>query len=161
MNFDGRRIGVARFAAVLPGVRGLRRLDKEPGGGDVATLFGYHRDAAPGTVVAQDVLVVVPKDVSRWLRAEVYGARQVYRAPSANVQIRTAEYRRCRHDDVQAKLMRLDGDSGDLTFVESLVSLLRPLYAESPFGPLAILAFVLSEERLESLIARVGIRPRS
>lgn len=99
MNFDGRRIGVARFAAVLPGVGGLRRLDKEPRRGDVATLFGYHRDTAPGTVVAQNMLVVVPKDVSWWLRAEVYGARQIYRAPRANVQIRTSEYRRCRYCD--------------------------------------------------------------
>lgn len=99
MNFDGRRIGVARFAAVLPGVRGLRRLDKEPRRGDVATLFGYHRDTAPGTVVAQNMVVVVPKDVSWWLRAEVYGARQIYRASRANVQIWTSEYRRCRYCD--------------------------------------------------------------
>lgn len=99
MNFDGRRIGVARFAAVLPGVRGLRRLDKEPRRGDVATLFGYHRDTAPGTVVAQNMVVVVPKDVSWWLRAEVYGARQIYRASRANVQLWTSEYRRCRYCD--------------------------------------------------------------
>lgn len=160
MNFDGRRIGVARFAAILPGVGGLRRLDKEPRRGDVATLLGYHRDTAPGTVVAQNMLVVVPKDVSWWLRAEVYGARQIYRASRANVQIRPTEYRRCRYDNVQAELMRLDGDGGDLTFVESLVSLLRPFYAKSPFRPLAILACILSVKRLESLIARVGIRPR-
>lgn len=62
-------------------------------------------------------------------------------------------------DDVQAKLVRLDGDSGDLTLVESLVSPLRPLYAKSPFRPLAIWACVLYVKRLESLIARVGIRP--
>lgn len=99
MNFDGRCIGVARFAAVLPGVRGLRRLDKEPRRGDVATLFGYHRDTAPGTVVAQNMVVVVPKDVSWWLRAEVYGARQIYRASRANVQLWTSEYRRCRYCD--------------------------------------------------------------
>lgn len=99
MNFDGRRIGVARFAAILPGVGGLRRLDKEPRRGDVATLLGYHRDTAPGTVVAQNMLVVVPKDVSWWLRAEVYGARQIYRASRANVQIRPTEYRRCRYCD--------------------------------------------------------------
>lgn len=56
--------------------------------------------------------------------------------------------------------MRLDGDGGDLTLVESLVSLLRPLYAESPFGPLAVLACVLSEVHLEPLVARVRVRPR-
>lgn len=104
MNFDGRRIGVARFAAVLPGVGGLRRLNKEPRRGDVATLLGYHRDTAPGTVVAQNMLVVVPKDVSWWLRAEVYGARQIYRASRANVQIRPSEYRRCRYCDKKEPL---------------------------------------------------------
>lgn len=99
MNPDGRRIGVAGFAAVLPRVRGLRRLNKEPRGGDVATLLGYHRDAAPGTVVAQDVLIVVPEDVGWWLRAEVYGARQVYRAACTDVQLRPAQYRRRRYCD--------------------------------------------------------------
>jgi len=99
MNPDGRRIGVAGFAAVLPGVRGLRRLNKEPGGGDVATLLGYHRDAAPGTVVAQDVLIVVPEDVGWWLRAEVYGTRQVYRAARTDVQLGPAQYRRRRYCD--------------------------------------------------------------
>lgn len=99
MNPDGCRIGVAGFAAVLPGVRGLRRLNKEPRGGDVATLLGYHRDAAPGTVVAQDVLIVVPEDVGWWLRAEVYGARQVYRAACTDVQLRPAQYRRRRYCD--------------------------------------------------------------
>lgn len=56
--------------------------------------------------------------------------------------------------------MRHDGDGRYLAFVESLVSLLRPLYVKSPFRPLAVLAYVLSVERLESLIARVGVRPR-
>lgn len=107
MNFDGRRIGVAGFAAVLPRVRGLRRLDKEPRGGDVATLLGYHRDAAPGTVVAQNLLIVVPKDVGWRLRAEVYGARQVYRATRANVQVRTSEYRRCRNCDKEPPSLSL------------------------------------------------------
>lgn len=97
MNPDGRRIGVARFAAVLPGVRGLRRLNEKPGGGDVATLLGYHGDAAPGTIVAQDVLIVVPEDVGWWLRAEAYGTRQVYRAACTDVQLRAAQYRRRRY----------------------------------------------------------------
>lgn len=119
MNFDGRRIGVAGFAAVLPRVRGLRRLDKKPRGGDVATLFGYHRDAAPGTVIAQNVLIVVPKDEGWWLRAEVYGARQVYRAACANVQIWTSEYRRCRYCDKE----RLPFFS--LTVFPSIVSIIR------------------------------------
>lgn len=99
MNPDGRRIGVAGLAAVLPGVRGLRRLNKEPGSGDVATLLGYHRDAAPGTVVAQGVLIVVPEDVDWWLRAKVYGACQVYRAASTDVQLGSAQYRRRRYCD--------------------------------------------------------------
>lgn len=99
MNPDGRRIGVAGLAAVLPGVRGLRCLNKEPGGGDVATLLGYHRDAAPGTVVAQDVVIVVPEDVGWWFRAKVYGARQVYRAASTDVQLGSAQYRRRRYCD--------------------------------------------------------------
>lgn len=105
MNPDGRRIGIAGFAAILPGVRGLRRLNKEPGGGDVATLLGYHRDATPGTVVAQDVLIVVPEDVGWWFRAEVYGARQVYRAACTDVQLGSAQYRRRRYDDIQAELV--------------------------------------------------------
>ena len=54
---------------------------------------------APGTVVAQDFLIVVPEDVSWRLRAEVYGARQVYRATRSHVQIWTTQYRRCRHCD--------------------------------------------------------------
>lgn len=99
MNPDERRIGVAGLAAVLPGVRGLRRLNKEPGGGDVATLLGYHWDAAPGTVVAQDVSIVVPEDVGWWLRTKVYGARQVYRAASTDVQLGSAQYRRRRYCD--------------------------------------------------------------
>lgn len=144
MNPDGRRIGVAGLAAVLPGVRGLRRLNKEPGGGDVATLLGYHRDAAPGTVVAQDVVIVVPEDVGWWLRAKVYGARQVYRAASTDVQLGSAQYRRRRYNDVQVKLIRLDRYGGNLTFVDSLVSLLRPFYAEGPLGPFAIVTRVLS-----------------
>lgn len=94
MNPDGRHIGVAGFAAVLPGVGGLRRLNKEPRGGDVVTLLGYHRDASPGTVVAQDVPIVVPEDVGWRLRAEVYGARQVYRAACTDVQLGSAQYRR-------------------------------------------------------------------
>jgi len=85
MNPDGRCIGVAGLAAVLPGVRGLRCLNKEPRGGDIATLLGYHRDAASGTVVAQDVLIVVPEDVGWRLRTEVYGARQVYRAACTDI----------------------------------------------------------------------------
>lgn len=97
MNPDGRRIGVAGFAAVLPGVRGLRRLNEKPGGGDFATLLGYHGDAAPGTVVAQDVLIVVPEDVGWWLRAEAYGTRQVYRAACTDVQLGAAQYRRRRY----------------------------------------------------------------
>lgn len=104
MDFDGRRVGIAGLAAVLPGVRGLRRLYKEPRGGDVATLFGYHRDAAPGTVVAQYVLIVVPKDVGWRLRAEVYGTRQIYRASRTDVQLRTSEYRRCRYCDKERPL---------------------------------------------------------
>lgn len=99
MNPDVRLIGVAGLAAVLPGVRGLRRLNKEPRYGDVATLLGYHWDAAPGTVVAQDVLIVVPEDVGWWLRAEVYDARQVYRAASTNVQLGPTQYRRRRYCD--------------------------------------------------------------
>jgi len=99
MNPDGRRIGVTRLAAVLPGVRGLRRLNEKPGGGDVATLLGYHGDAAPGTVVAQDVLIVVPEDEGWWLRAEAYGTRQVYRAACTDVQLGAAQYRRCRYCD--------------------------------------------------------------
>lgn len=105
MNLDGRRIGVAGRALVLPRVRGLRRLDEEPRGGYVATLLGYHRDAAPGTVVAQDFLIVVPEDVSWRLRAEVYGARQVYRATRSHVQIWTTQYRRCRHCDKERILL--------------------------------------------------------
>lgn len=97
MNFDGRRIGIAGFALVLPGVRGLRCLDKEPGGGFLGALCGYHRDAAPGTIIVQDALVVVPKDVGWWLRAEVYSARQVYRATYVHVHIGATQYRRCRH----------------------------------------------------------------
>lgn len=99
MNPDGRRIGVARLAAVLPGVRGLCRLNEKPGGGDVATLLGYHGDAAPGTVIAQDVLIVVPEDVGWWLRAEAYGTRQVYRAACTDVQLGAAQYRRRRYCD--------------------------------------------------------------
>lgn len=99
VNLDGRSVGVAGLATVLPRVRGLRCLYEEPGGGDVTSLFGYHRDASPGTVVAQGVLIVVPEDVGWRLRAEVYGARQVYRAASAHVQIWTTQYRRCRHCD--------------------------------------------------------------
>lgn len=57
-------------------------------------------------------------------------------------------------------MARYHGYSGDLTFVDSLISLLRPLYAESPFGPLVIVARVLLNERLKSLIARVRVRPR-
>lgn len=107
MNFDGRGIGVAGFAAVLPGVRGLRRLDKEPRGGDVATFFSYHRDATPGTVVAQHLLIVVPKDVGWWFRAEVYDTRQVYRASSAHVQIWTTQYRCRRYCDKEPLLFSL------------------------------------------------------
>lgn len=99
MNPDGRRIGVARLAAVLPGIRGLRRLNEKPGGGDVTTLLGYHGDAASGTVVAQDVLIVVPEDVGWWLRAEAYGTRQVYRAARTDVQLGAAQYRRRRYCD--------------------------------------------------------------
>lgn len=99
MNPDGRRIGVTGFAAVLPRVRGLRRLNEKPGGSDVTTLLGYHGDAAPGTVVAQDVLIVVPEDVGWWLRAEAYGTRQVYRAACTDVQLGAAQYRRCRYCD--------------------------------------------------------------
>lgn len=160
MNPDGRRIGVAGLAAVLPGVRGLRRLNEKPGGGDVATLLGYHGDAAPGTVVAQDVLIVVPEDVGWWLRAEAYGARQVYRAASTDVQLGAAQYRRRRYNDVQAKLIRLDRYGGNLTFVDSLVALLRPFYAESPLGPFVAVARILSVQRLKSLIARVRVRSR-
>lgn len=99
MNPDGRRIGVAGLAAVLPRVRGLRRLNEKPGGGNVATLLGYHGDATPGTVVAQDVLIVVPEDVGWWLRTEAYGTRQVYRAACTDVQLGTAQYRRRRYCD--------------------------------------------------------------
>lgn len=99
MNPDGRHIGVAGLAAVLPGVRGLRRLNKEPRSSDVATFLGYHRDAAPGTVVAQDVLIVVPEDVGWRFRTEVYGARQVYRAACTDVQLGSAQYRRRRYCD--------------------------------------------------------------
>lgn len=107
MNPDVRRIGVAGLAAVLPGVRGLCRLNKEPGCGDVVTLLGYYRDAAPGTVVAQDVPIVVPEDVGWWLRAEVYGARQVYRATSADVQLGSAQYRRRRYCDIKKNFLPL------------------------------------------------------
>lgn len=47
-------------------------------------------------------------------------------------------------NDVQVKLIRLDRYGGNLTFVDSLVSLLRPFYAESPLGPFAIVTRVLS-----------------
>lgn len=47
-------------------------------------------------------------------------------------------------NDVQVKLIRLDRYGGNLTFVDSLVSLLRPLYAKSPLGPFAIVTRVLS-----------------
>lgn len=53
--------------------------------------------------------------------------------------------------------MRLDRDGGDLTVVESLVSLLRILYAESPFRPFAVLACVSFVVHLESLIACVRV----
>jgi len=85
MNPDGRRIGVAGLAAVLPRIRGLRCLNEKPGGGNVATLLGYHGDTSSGTVVAQDVLIVVPEDVGWWLRTKAYGTRQVYRTTSTDV----------------------------------------------------------------------------
>lgn len=56
--------------------------------------------------------------------------------------------------------MRLDGYGGNLTLVDTLVSLLRPLYAEGPLGPFVILARVLLVHRLKSLVARVRVRPR-
>lgn len=55
--------------------------------------------------------------------------------------------------------MRLDGYGGNLTLVDTLVSLLRPLYAEGPLGPFAILARVLFVHCLKSLVARVCVRP--
>lgn len=111
MNPDGRRIGVAGLAAVLPRVRGLRRLNEKPGGGNVATLLGYHGDAAPGTVVAQDVLIVVPEDVGWWLRTEAYGTRQVYRAARTDVQLGAAQYRRRRYCDKEEFFSRLPSPS--------------------------------------------------
>jgi len=56
--------------------------------------------------------------------------------------------------------VRFHGYGGDLTFVDSPVPLLRPLYTQSPFGPLVIVARVLLVQRLEPLIARVRVRPR-
>jgi hypothetical protein len=97
MDPDGRHIRVARFAFVLPGVRGLRRLYEEPGGRHVAALLGYHGHATPGTIVAHHSIVVIPEDKSRRFPTKVDRTRQVYRAASPDVQLRTTKYCCCRH----------------------------------------------------------------
>lgn len=58
------------------------------------------------------------------------------------------------------KLVRFNGYGGDLTLIYTLVSLLRPLYAESPLGPFAILARILLVHCLKPLVARVCVRSR-
>ena len=47
-------------------------------------------------------------------------------------------------NDVQVKLIRFDRYGGNLTFVDSLVTLLCPLYAEGPVGPFVAMARILS-----------------
>lgn len=54
--------------------------------------------------------------------------------------------------------MRFDGYGGNLTFVDSLISFLRPLYAEGPLGPFAVVAGGLFGQCLKSLIARIRVR---
>lgn len=90
-----------------------------------------------------------------WEFHRLSGNKNKIKRPSANKRARAG-----LTDDIQAELVWFHGYGGDLTFVDSPISLLRPLYAESPFGPFTIVVRALLVHCLEPLIARVRVRSR-
>lgn len=64
------------------------------GSGHIA-LLGDNRNAAAARVVADDLIVVVPENIRRRLRAVLDGAGQVDGAALVDVQIRTTDNGRC------------------------------------------------------------------
>ena len=150
VNGDRLWLSVAWITSISAGVRWFRFLYQQEASGRV-TLLGDHGYATSGRVVADYGIVMVPKYVGwRFWTLQDY-ARQVDRAASVNVQIRSTQDLRFRFDHVQMHDVTHMRRRGDLTLVETAVTELRILDLKHPIVRVSVV------DRPESLVVRVRV----